>query len=97
MDVIVRGRNVPAPPRLRSLAQRRLVRLERTARDVARAEVDFSEERNPGIRERHRCAVIVHRRHALVTAHAAAPDPAVALERAIDKVRHQVDQCKERR
>jgi len=97
MDVIVRGRNVPVPPRLRSQAQRQLARVERIARDVARAEVDFSEERNPRIRERHRCAVVVHRRRALVTARAAAPDPSVALERALDKVRHQVDQRTERR
>jgi ribosome-associated translation inhibitor RaiA len=67
------------------------------ARDAARAEVAFSEDRNPRIRERHRCAVVVHRRHELVAANAAVPDPAVALERALDQGRHQVDQRKERR
>ena len=97
IDLIVRARNVPVPPALRSQAQRQLARLQRMARDVARAEVDFSEEHNPRIRERHHCAVIVHRRHQVVTAHAAAPDPAIALERALDKVHHQVDQRKERR
>ena len=97
MDLIVRARNVPVPPALRSQAQRKLARVERMARDVARAEIDFSEEHNPRIRERHRCAVTVHRRHQVVTAHAAAPDPTLALERALDKVRHQVDQRKERR
>jgi ribosomal subunit interface protein len=97
MDVIVRGNNVPVPSTLRSQARRKLARVERMARDVAWAEVDFSEERNPRIRERHRCAVVVHRRHQFVAAHAAAPDPAAALERALDKIRHQVDQRKERR
>ncbi len=97
MDVIIRARNGPVPSGLRHTAQRKLARVERMARDAAWAEVDFSEERNPRIRERHRCAVALHRRHALVTAQAAAPDPVVALERALDKVRHQVDQRKERR
>jgi len=48
MDLIVRARNVPVPPALRSQVQRQLARLERMARDVARAEVDFSEEHIPG-------------------------------------------------
>jgi ribosomal subunit interface protein len=96
MNVIVRGTNVPVPSRLRSAAQRKLHRLERVARDASRAEVDFSEERNPRIRERHRCAVVVHRRRALLTAHAAAPDPEAALDRVVDKLRHQVDRRKDR-
>jgi hypothetical protein len=73
MDVVVRGPNVPS--NLRAAAERKLGRLERLVHDVAWAEVDFSEERNPRIARRHRCAVVVHRRRALVTAHAAAPAP----------------------
>ena len=88
MDVVVRGRNVPSS--LRSAAERKLERIERMARDVSRAEVDFSEEHNPRIARRYRCAVIVHRRRAAVTAHAAAPLPETALDLVVDKLRHQV-------
>jgi len=94
MDVVVHGRNVPSS--LRTAAERKLGRLERVVRDVAWAEVDFSEERNPRIARRHRCAVIVHRRHAPVTAHAAAPAPEAALDLVVDKLRHQVTQAKDR-
>jgi ribosomal subunit interface protein len=96
MDVIVRGKNVTVPSRLRHAAQRKLGRLERVARDASRAEVDFSEERNPRIRRRHRCVVIVHRRHERLTAHAAAPDPEAALDLVVDKLRHQATRHKGR-
>ncbi len=96
MNVIVRGKNVPVPSRLRNAAQRKLGRLERVARDVSRAEVDFSQERNPRIPERHRVVVVVHRRHELLTAHAAAPEPEAALDLVVDKLRHQVARHKRR-
>ena len=89
MDVIVRGKNVPVPSKLRNAAQRKLGRLERVTHDAVRAEVDFSEERNPRIAERHRCAVVVHRPHQSVTAHAVGPAPEAALDRVLDKLRHQ--------
>ncbi len=88
MDVVVRGRNVPST--LRSAAERKLGRLERMVRDVSWAEVDFTEERNPRIARRHRCAVVVHRRHAPVAARAAAPVPEAALDLVVDKLRRQV-------
>jgi ribosomal subunit interface protein len=94
MDVVVRGRNVPST--LRTAAQRKLGRLERMVRDVSWAEVDFAEERNPRIPRRHRCAVVVHRRHVAVTAHAAAPVPEAALDLVVDKLRHQVTREKGR-
>ncbi|HEY5165035.1 MAG TPA: ribosome-associated translation inhibitor RaiA [Acidimicrobiia bacterium] len=96
MNVIVRGKNVSVPSTLRMAAQRKLGRLERVARDASRAEVDFSEERNPRIRQRHRCAVVVHRPYELLTAHAAAPDPEAALDLVVDKLRHQAAQHKDR-
>jgi ribosomal subunit interface protein len=88
MDVIVRGRNVPGA--LRTAAERKLERLERVVPDVSLAEVDFAEERNPRIRQRHRCAVMLHRRRELVRARAAAREPEAALDLVVDKLRHQV-------
>ncbi len=89
MNVIVRGKNVPVPSRLRNTARRKLGSLERVAGDASWAEVDFFEERNPRIHQRHRCAVVMHRTHQLVTAHAAAA-PEAALDLAVEKLRHQV-------
>ena len=88
MDVIVHGRNVP--PTLRTAALRKLGRLERMVRDLSRAEVDFTEERNPRIARRHRCAVVVEGRRERLAARASAPVPEAALDLAVDKLRHQV-------
>jgi ribosomal subunit interface protein len=97
MQVIVRSRNARIESRLRTIAERKVARLERIARDASRAEVDFLEERNPRIAGRHSCAVILHLRDGRVTAHAAAAAPEAALDLVIDKLRHQVDRRKDRR
>ncbi len=96
MNVIVRGKNVLVPSRLQNAAERKVARLERTARDASRAEVDFSEERNPRIRQRHRCVVVVHRRHEMLMARAAAREPEAALDLVVDKLRHQVERHQKR-
>ena len=97
MDVIVRSRKAPVPPTLRTIAQRKLDRLGRLAGDASRAEIILTEERNPRIEGRHVCAITLHMPHGLVTAHASAPAPEAALDLVLDKVRHQVEQRKNRR
>jgi ribosomal subunit interface protein len=97
MKVIVRSRHTRISPRLRTVAERKLHRLSRLTPDAARAEVDFDEEHNPRIVGRHQCAVTLHLRRGLVTAHAAAPEPETALDLVLRKVRHQVGRLKDRR
>lgn len=97
MNVIVRSRHTELSPRLRSITQRKVHRLERLAPDAARAEVHFNEEHNPRVTGRHRCAITLHLRRGLVAAHAAAPAPEVALDLVLDKLRHQVGRLKDRR
>jgi ribosomal subunit interface protein len=97
MDVIVRSHHVELTPSLRAMARRKLGRLERLASDAARAEVDFADQRNPRIADHTRCALILHLRHGTVTARAVGPKPEVALDLALDKLRHQVERRKDRR
>jgi ribosomal subunit interface protein len=97
MNVIVRSRHTRISPRLRTVAERKLHRLGRLTPDAARAEVDFNEEHNPRIVGRHRCAVTLHLRRGLITAHAAAPQPEAALDLVLGKVRHQVGRLKDQR
>jgi len=97
MQVVVRSRNLEVPASLRTIAERKIHRLERVARDASRAEVDFAEEHNPRIAERSHCAVTVHVRGGTITAHAAAAQPEAALDLVLDKIRHQVGRRKERR
>jgi ribosomal subunit interface protein len=89
MEVVVHSRNGPVPLRLRTAAQRKLSKVTRFAPDAERVEVHFAEERNPRIADHSMCAVTVHLRHGRVDAHAAAPQPEIALDRVVDKIKRQ--------
>lgn len=97
MDVVIRGKNVKVSESLRSAATEHLAKLDRYANGFARAEVDFSEERNPRIADSQRCEVLVHVKGHLLKAHASAPEPFAALYAVCDKVEHQVKRLKDKR
>ena len=81
MDVVIRGKNVKVSKSLRTAAEEHLAKLDRYANGFARAEVDFSEERNPRISESQRCEVLVHVKGHLLKAHASASEPFAAASR----------------
>ena len=97
MDVVIRGKNVKVSEPLRTAATEHLAKLDRFANGFARAEVDFSEERNPRIADNQRCEVLVHVKGHLLKAHASAPEPFAALHAVCDKVEHQVKRLKDKR
>jgi putative sigma-54 modulation protein len=97
MDIVVRGKNVEVSPRLRKLAREKLRKIARFTHDAGRVEVDFSELRNRRVGDNQVCDVIVHLKRNFVKAHAAASEPAAALDLVVDKVEHQVARIKEKR
>jgi ribosome hibernation promoting factor len=97
MDVVIRGKNVKVSESLRTAATEHLAKLDRYANGFARAEVDFSEERNPRIADNQKCEVLVHVKGHLLKAHASAPEPFAALYAVCDKVEHQVKRLKDKR
>jgi ribosomal subunit interface protein len=97
VNVIVRSGKSDVSPSLRSAVERKLDHLGRVTPDADRAEVQFGEERNPRIAGHHRCAITLHLRRGLVTAHATAREQEAALDLVLDKVRHQVGKRKTRR
>lgn len=97
MDILIRGKNVEVSETLRSMAEERLGKLDRFANGFGRAEVDFSELRNPRIADNQVCEVLIHLKGHWLKAHAAAPEPFAALSLVIDKVEHQVKRLKEKR
>jgi len=97
MDVVIRGKNVKVSDSLRTAATEHLAKLDRFANGFARAEVDFSVERNPRIAENQRCEVLVHVKGHLLKAHASASEPFAALYAVCDKVEHQVKRLKDKR
>jgi len=97
MDIVVRGKNVEVSPRLRKLAREKLTKISRFTHDAGRVEVEFAELRNRRVAANQVCDVIVHLKRNFVKAHAAASEPAAALDLVIDKVEHQVARIKEKR
>jgi putative sigma-54 modulation protein len=97
MDIVVRGKNVEVSPRLRKLAREKIRRISRFTHDAGRVEVDFSELRNRRVSDNQVCDVIVHLKRNFVKAHAAASEPAAALDLVLDKVEHQVSRIKDKR
>ncbi|HEY4397432.1 MAG TPA: ribosome-associated translation inhibitor RaiA [Acidimicrobiia bacterium] len=97
MDIVVRGKNVEVSPRLRKLAREKIEKIARFTHDAGRVEVDFSELRNRRVADNQVCEVIVHLKRNFVKAHAAASEPAAALDLVVHKVEHQVARIKEKR
>lgn len=97
MDIVIRGKNVEVSQTLRSAALRQLAKLDRFANGFCRAEVDFSELRNPRVADNQICEVLVHVKGHLLKAHASAAEPFAALAVVIDKVEHQVKRLKDKR
>ncbi|HZR12862.1 MAG TPA: ribosome-associated translation inhibitor RaiA [Acidimicrobiia bacterium] len=97
MQIVVRGKNVPVPARLKALTEEKLTKLSRLAADVGRVEVDYSEIRNPRVSANQLCEVTVHLKRHFVKAHASATELAAALDLVLDKVSHQVARVKDKR
>ena len=94
MDIAIRSRHVEVSDRLRSTVEEKLGRLQRFLDGMERAEVRFSEERNPRIAEKEVCEVTMHGHGHIVRARAAAPDGFAAVDRVVDKLEHRLEKLK---
>lgn len=96
MDISIRSRNVDVSDALRSTVEEKVRRLARFLDGVERAEVQFSEERNPRIAEKEVCEVTMHGRGHIVRARAVAGDTFAAVDRVVDKLEHRMEKLKGR-
>jgi len=94
VDIAIRGRNTEVSDSLRSAVEEKVARLTRFLDGVERAEVRFSEERNPRISEREVCEVTVHGHGHIVRARATAADSLAAIDRVVDKLEHRMGKLK---
>jgi ribosomal subunit interface protein len=97
MDVIVSGKHLEVPDRLRTVTERKLAKIDRFTHDVVRVEVEYSEQRNPRIADPEVCTVTVQLKRRVVKAHAAGPRHEVALDLVIGKLEQQMTRIKGRR
>jgi len=95
--VTIRGRNVEVPQAVKRAAVDKLSKLGRFVEGMDHAEVCLSEQRNPRISDKEVCEVTLRGNGHLIRAKATATEMAVALERAVEKVEHQLQKVKTRR
>lgn len=94
MDVTVSSRHLELTEPLRRAAEEKIGRLERFLDGMDRAEVHFSEEKNPRIADRDVCEVTIEGRGHHIRTKAAAADPFAAVDVAVNKLEHQLHKLK---
>ncbi|MPY95504.1 MAG: ribosome-associated translation inhibitor RaiA [Acidimicrobiia bacterium] len=96
MRVTVSSRHTELSEPLRAAAIEKIGRLERFLDGMDRAEVHFSEEKNPRIADREVCEVTIEGFGHYVRCKVAAPDGFAAIDRAVEKLEHQLTRLKSR-
>ena len=94
LDIAIRSRNVEVTEALRTTVEEKVTRLTRFLDGMERADVVFSEERNPRISEKEVCEVTMHGHGHIVRAKAAATDTFAAVDRVVDKLEHRMEKLK---
>jgi ribosomal subunit interface protein len=95
MDIAFRVRNVEVPANLRRVTQERVTRLGRRC-GIDRADVCFSERRNPRSTEREMCQITLFGPGRILRAQAAATNVAVAADRVVGKLERRADRLRGR-
>jgi len=90
MDVAIRRRNIEVSTALRDTVEAKVGKLGRFLDGMDRAEVRFTEERNPRIAEREVCEMTMHGHGHVVRARATGAEVLVAFDRAAEKLEHQL-------
>ena len=94
MDITVSARHIEISTALRAAAEEKIGRLSRFQDDLLRAEVHFSEERNPRIADKEVCEVSMEGGGHHLRCKVAAADPFAAIDLAVSKLEQQLHKLK---
>ncbi len=94
MEVTISSRNTEVSEQLESVTREKIGRLDRLLEGLERANVHFSEERNPRISEKEVCEVNLEGRGHHVRCKVQARDGFVAVDRAVAKLEKQLRKVK---
>lgn len=94
MQVNISSRKTVVTERLTDLTREKIGRLDKFVPGLDRADVHFFEERNPRITEKEVCEVTVEGHGHRVRTKVSAPDPYTAIDRAYEKLEHQLHKLK---
>ena len=96
MQVTVSARNTEVPESLRVMAEEKIGRLARFVDGLDHAEVHFSEHKNPRIADKEICEVTIEGHGHHVRCKVQAPDGYQAIDKAYEKLEHQLHKLKTR-
>ncbi len=94
MQVNISSRRTVVSDRLSDLTRSKINRLEKYVPGLERADVHFSEERNPRIAEKETCEVMLEGDGHRVRTKVTATDPYTAIDLAAGKLEHQLHKLK---
>jgi putative sigma-54 modulation protein len=94
LEITVSAQHTDISPALRAAAEEKIGRLSRFLDGMERADVHFSEEHNPRIVDQEVCEVTLEGRGHHVRCKVAAADGFAAVDRAVDKLEHQLHKLK---
>ena len=94
MEIAISGRHVQLTDALRATVTDKVSRATRHLEGMDRAEVRFSEEKNPRISEKEVCEVTIFGHGHIVRAKGAAADAFAAVDKVVDKLEHRLSKLK---
>ncbi len=94
MEITVGGRKVEVSRSVREAVEEKVGRLGRFLDGMERADVVFTEERNPRISEKEVCEVTLYGHGHVVRARAAASETLAALDLVVAKLTHRLEKLK---
>ena len=97
MRIEVRGRNTEVTDEIRRHVEKRFARIGRQVSDLARLDVELSEERNPSIADRMVAEANLHLKGATLRAREASPEMLHSIHALAEDIRRQVKRHREKR
>ncbi len=95
MQIAISSRKTVVTPRLEEVTRDKIERLEKFLEGMERADIHFSEEKNPRLADRKEvCEVTMQGHGHRVRCHVAAPDAFTAVDLAVEKLEHQLHKLK---
>lgn len=96
LEITISSRHTDLSDALVATTREKLSRLGRFGGGLERVAVHFYEEKNPRIADREICEVLMNGNGRQVRCKVAAPDGFVAVDRAVEKLEHQLHKLKTR-
>jgi putative sigma-54 modulation protein len=97
MQIEVKGRNTPVPSELRDHVERRFAKVARQVSELARLEVEVSEERNPAIADCHIAEATLYLKGVTLRAREASRDLPHSVNLVADELARQVKRHRDKR